>query len=164
MIHARQDYQRIQDPDNKIPMNEPVFLLRGQDILAPEVIAFWNMLYKRRGGDPNVVKLVEAHIEKIEEYQKINPIKLADIPVKTEPDLIEKVPIHHMRRHNRVFSFPSELVIREAIVEVENLKADPRLTQAQYLLSKALEIVADVMDDDLASWGFDPNYNHQGAN
>ena len=34
MLHARKDYNRIQDPENKIPKDEPVFLLRGQDALA----------------------------------------------------------------------------------------------------------------------------------
>jgi len=45
MKHAREDYNRIQDPDEKIPDNEPVFLLRGQDVLAPnllrEVVVKW---------------------------------------------------------------------------------------------------------------------------
>lgn len=27
MLHARKDYMRIQDPENKIPQDEPVFLL-----------------------------------------------------------------------------------------------------------------------------------------
>lgn len=26
MLHARDDYNRIQDPENKIPENEPVFI------------------------------------------------------------------------------------------------------------------------------------------
>ena len=34
MKHARSDYDRIQDPDGKIPANEPVFLIRGQDVCA----------------------------------------------------------------------------------------------------------------------------------
>jgi hypothetical protein len=34
MIHARDDYNRIQDPMNKIPLLEPVFLLRAQDLFA----------------------------------------------------------------------------------------------------------------------------------
>ena len=29
MKHARDDYNRIQDPAGKIPEDEPVFLLRG---------------------------------------------------------------------------------------------------------------------------------------
>ena len=34
MIHARDDYNRIQDPAGKIPADEPVFLLRAQDELG----------------------------------------------------------------------------------------------------------------------------------
>ncbi len=39
MIHASEKYSRIQDPENKIGQDEPVFLLRAQDILAPKVVA-----------------------------------------------------------------------------------------------------------------------------
>lgn len=30
MLHAREDYNRFQDPEGLIPDDEPVFLLRGQ--------------------------------------------------------------------------------------------------------------------------------------
>lgn len=38
MRHARKDYNRIQDPTFKIPVKEPVFLLRGQDKLAANIV------------------------------------------------------------------------------------------------------------------------------
>ena len=41
MRHARKDYNRIQDPQNKIPVLEPVFLLRGQDKYAAETVLFY---------------------------------------------------------------------------------------------------------------------------
>ncbi|MCG7932122.1 MAG: hypothetical protein N0E44_18990 [Candidatus Thiodiazotropha lotti] len=41
MKHARSDYNRIQDPDRKIPDDEPVFLLRAQDKYAAEVVRFY---------------------------------------------------------------------------------------------------------------------------
>lgn len=48
MIHARNDYQeRIQDSANKIPADEPVFLLRAQDITSPSVIREWVRLNKK---------------------------------------------------------------------------------------------------------------------
>lgn len=34
MLHAREDYNRIQDPLNKIPADEPVLLFRAQDKYA----------------------------------------------------------------------------------------------------------------------------------
>jgi hypothetical protein len=43
----------------------------------------------------------------------------------------------------------SELAIRNAILEVENLGADPKLTDAVVLLSKAKELVSDYMDSQL---------------
>ena len=41
MKHARPDYDRIQDPLGLIPADEPVFLLRANDMLAPAVIRQW---------------------------------------------------------------------------------------------------------------------------
>ena len=40
MIHARDDYNEMgpQDIDEKIPDDEPVMLLRGQDMLAPDTM------------------------------------------------------------------------------------------------------------------------------
>lgn len=38
MKHARQDYNRFQDPENKIPQDEPVFLLRARDKYAAQTV------------------------------------------------------------------------------------------------------------------------------
>jgi hypothetical protein len=46
MKHARRDYNRIQDPAAQIPADEPVFLLRGQDPLAPSVVRNYAALCK----------------------------------------------------------------------------------------------------------------------
>ena len=53
MKHARNDYNgRIVDLQNKIPEDEPVFLLRAQDKLAPELLLQWAMKLRLLGGDP----------------------------------------------------------------------------------------------------------------
>jgi hypothetical protein len=41
MLHARKDYMRIQDPAGLIPEDEPVFLLRAQDISAAGTVLDW---------------------------------------------------------------------------------------------------------------------------
>ena len=41
MKHAREDYNRIQDPAGLIPADEPVFLLRGQDEFTPKMMALY---------------------------------------------------------------------------------------------------------------------------
>lgn len=75
MKHARSDYDRIQDPAGKIPVDEPVFLLRGQDKLAAEVVAF----YARRARDyglSEIAQLSEDHAQ-----------KMRDWPVHKTPDI-----------------------------------------------------------------------------
>jgi hypothetical protein len=44
MLHARTDYNRIQDPEGKIPVDEPVFLLRAQDELACKAVEYYAFL------------------------------------------------------------------------------------------------------------------------
>lgn len=41
MRHAGEKYKPIQDPTGRIPEDEPVFLLRGQDNLAWILVRLW---------------------------------------------------------------------------------------------------------------------------
>lgn len=83
MKHARQDYSRIQDPEHKIPENEPVFLLRGQDISAPLAVEFWVGLNDAAGGDPELSRLALEQVDAMRTWQKKNGMKPADGPKKT---------------------------------------------------------------------------------
>ena len=69
MLHAREDYMRIQDPENKIPKNEPVFLLRGQDKFAPELLLRWAAKLRLDGGQPAMAEMVENHAQKMIDWQ-----------------------------------------------------------------------------------------------
>jgi hypothetical protein len=68
MIHAREDYNRIQDPANKIPLLEPVFLLRAQDRLAAECVEVWAELNSINGGDPELIRLAREHAQKMRDW------------------------------------------------------------------------------------------------
>jgi len=70
MKHARKDYNRIQDPTNIIPEDEPVFLLRGQDKFAADVVDFYATLVEVNGGDPDVVEASRKWAEKMREWPK----------------------------------------------------------------------------------------------
>jgi len=76
MIHARADYQRIQDPEKKIPENEPVFLLRAQDQHAAHCVRHWAFLNEHAFGDPELSRLAREHADKMDAW-----------PVKKLPDL-----------------------------------------------------------------------------
>lgn len=80
MKHAREDYNRIQDPSGKIPADEPVFLLRAQDISAPETIRFWADENVRNGGDLALSQLAEQWADHMEAWQKQHGKKPADGP------------------------------------------------------------------------------------
>lgn len=68
MIHARADYNRIQDPEGKIPEDEPVFLMRAQDENAAEVVRFWAHLNDKKGGDPKLTAWAMAHADLMDKW------------------------------------------------------------------------------------------------
>jgi hypothetical protein len=70
MKHARPDYQhRIVDLDGVIPDDEPVFLLRGQDKLAPGLLAQWAEQLLLGGGDIELAKLAHEQAQAMRSYQ-----------------------------------------------------------------------------------------------
>lgn len=80
MKHARSDYDRIQDPENKIPEDEPVFLLRGQDKFAPELLLRWAAKLRLSGGSSLMATLVENHAQEMIAWQKKHGNKIPDLP------------------------------------------------------------------------------------
>ena len=80
MRHARDDYDRIQDPSGKIPADEPVFLLRGQDVSAPGTLRCWAEENHRNGGDPALSDLAEGFADEMEAWQRVHGAKAADLP------------------------------------------------------------------------------------
>lgn len=80
MIHARMDYQRVQDPEGKIPEGEPVFLIRGQDVIGALIVRQWAEEYQKRGGDPVIADSARAHAILMDAWPKK---KMADVPEGT---------------------------------------------------------------------------------
>lgn len=81
MRHARVDYNRIQDPLNLIGEDEPVFLLRAKDVSAPFVVRFWAAAQAGiPEGNSNTTILAREWADEMEEWQKKNGCKIADIP------------------------------------------------------------------------------------
>ncbi len=62
MRHHRSDYGRLQDPAGIIPLQEPVFLLRGEDVLAPQVLEFYADLLEEAAVEPprGLIAMVRA--------------------------------------------------------------------------------------------------------
>jgi len=80
MKHAREDYNRIQDPENKIPENEPVFLLRAQDKVAPLVVEIWALVAELVGADNHIVEAAFDHSQSMREWQFEHGSKVPDMP------------------------------------------------------------------------------------
>lgn len=82
MIHARSDYNRIQDPQNKIAEDEPVFLLRAKDVFAPDTLDCWAVMVSV-SGNKELAEHVKAHAERMREWQIKNGTKKPDAPADT---------------------------------------------------------------------------------
>lgn len=86
MKHARDDYNRIQDPAGLIPEDEPVFLLRGQDVFAPQALrAYANYIEGYAPDDHTmrdkkaIVDLTRHWAEQMEAWQAERHRKLPDL-------------------------------------------------------------------------------------
>lgn len=81
MLHARPDYDRIQDPANIITKDEPVFLLRAQDVTAAAVVDKWADLNAAMRGDETLIQFARDHAKRMREWHKR---KAADITPEQE--------------------------------------------------------------------------------
>jgi len=93
MLHARKDYNRIQDPalqdpsllsegSSPIAEDEPVFLVRASDQAFVPTLNAWIDAHLACYGSQVMTDAVKKHIRKAVEWQKKNRYELADAPVE----------------------------------------------------------------------------------
>ena len=82
MKHARADYDRIQDPAGLIPDDEPVFLIRGRDMVGPSAVESWALLAEMAGASPDIVAAARAQVGRMRGWQQANGYKVPDMPAK----------------------------------------------------------------------------------
>ena len=78
MKFTRDDYnKRIVDLENRIPVDEPVFLLRAQDKYAPDTLRFYAKLLNNEGNKEMADELL-AHARNMVVWQKSVKVKKPD--------------------------------------------------------------------------------------
>lgn len=80
MLHARADYAPIQDPRGLIPEDEPVFLLRAQDVTAPDVVEYWVMKARQAGASNDIIDAAKGQVDAMREWQREHGMKIPDMP------------------------------------------------------------------------------------
>lgn len=70
MLHARPDYNRIQDPAGIIPADEPVFLLRAQDKHAASFLRLYARTIRSEGGDAELADMADRHAARMDAWPK----------------------------------------------------------------------------------------------
>lgn len=90
MLHQRPDYNRIQDPENKIGIDEPVFLLRAKDKTAPAILRLWADAQRRLNPNPDrrMIGDAEAWALEMEQWQKKNGCVWAAVVRDETPPVI----------------------------------------------------------------------------
>jgi hypothetical protein len=84
MIHARIDYtERIQDSAGLIPEDEPVFLIRGQDIVGADAVRQWARLHRINGGSDLLYASAMRQADHMERWAKVHG-KHADMNPKLD--------------------------------------------------------------------------------
>lgn len=83
MKHARDDYNRIQDPAGLIPEDEPVFLLRGQDVLASDAVRY----YALRACLEGRIEVAFLSFQQAKRMEGWEPRKLPDIAEEALPPI-----------------------------------------------------------------------------
>lgn len=76
---GRDDYSRIQDPAGKVPADEPVFLIRAQDMNAAATVEFWASRAEGYGAKPDIVAAARAQAQAIRNWQDDHAIKTPDL-------------------------------------------------------------------------------------
>jgi hypothetical protein len=84
MKHARPDYDRIQDPAGLIPADEPVFLIRGQDIIGPAAVDALADLAEYRGAAAHIVEAAREQARRMREWGFSRGAKVPDMPAPTD--------------------------------------------------------------------------------
>ena len=85
MLHARKDYDRIQDPDNKIGKDEPVFIVRAKDVFSIKAMEAWADAALFEGdvqfdeGLKEMAAMVYEHIAKTIRWQNQNGCRNPDL-------------------------------------------------------------------------------------
>lgn len=118
MKHAREDYNRIQDPAGLIPSEEPVFLLRGQDKFASKTLRYYASLVAEAGGSQDIIEATLSHANLMDEW-----------PVSKSPDIPHSAPLviasENIRMDNiRVFVLPLGKTLMKSTDEYPLLVGD----------------------------------------
>lgn len=77
MKHAREDYNRFQDPLELIPKDEPVMLFRAQDKFAPIILLEYATLLHEE--NPEMSKVVINWVKEMIKWQQNIKIKSPDL-------------------------------------------------------------------------------------
>lgn len=92
MKHARADYnRRIQDSENKIPEDMPVFLIIGSDVVGPSSVENWANEAEAIGASEHIVAAARQQAKEMRIYQEHHP-ELVKVPDMAREDVSVNIP------------------------------------------------------------------------
>lgn len=118
MLHGRRDYDHIQDPTGKIGEDEPVFILRAHDALAPAMLKLYADLLRTHVTDRAMVANVEEQAQRMRDWQAVNGKDYPDVLPGFYRAYTPPPPATEAAK-------PTERVVATADVEPERFDAPP---------------------------------------
>lgn len=131
MLHARADYMRIQDPAGLIPVDEPVFLIRGQESVGPAAVLGWAELATVAGASEDIIAAARDQAVRMRLWQADHGRKVPDMP-GPEPDRDVLVPADSARRV--IFSDGTGIDATSYAVKIETRDGHARITWGEHVL------------------------------
>lgn len=106
MRHARRSYNTIQDSSGRIPADEPVFVLRAKDRVAPVAIRIYADLVRAAGGSKELIEACELWSRQMETYAfscygggkvpDADPSDFVTTPAPAEPEAAPAKEVQHL--------------------------------------------------------------------
>ena len=92
MKHERKDYDVIQAPQDMIPEDEPVFLLRAKDVTAPGVVEYWAKVAADFGAKNDIIEAAMRQAQSMRRWQDDHDAQVPDAPEEAfeEPERAER--------------------------------------------------------------------------
>jgi hypothetical protein len=75
-----EEIESFPPPNPIIPNDEPVFLLRARDTVAPEIVRYWADMVQSKGGEASLCDRVRDWADEMEQYGRDHGNKVPDTP------------------------------------------------------------------------------------
>ncbi len=157
MLHKRKDYnERIQDKANIIPDDEPVFLIRGQDVIAPDTLRFYARSIEDLHVSPQEVFAIRQLADEMEKWPvtKVPSTPIDQLLITPEeptfPEQPKPIEVLDSDILNQELVDDNQRLEKENQILKENVKLNDKIiTDLKEKVSDAEGVIKDMENGDI---------------